>query len=146
MKVKDLMRTNVVTLHVSDALDIAEDIMSMGRIRHLPVVDAANRVVGIVTQRDLFKASVSSVLGFDREKEHEWLGRIKVRDIMTKEVVTVGPEVGVVEAVEKLVTAKFGSLPVVDENGRLVGLVTETDCLRCFHDLLKLGTFKEWLS
>lgn len=146
MKVKDLMRTNVVTLHVSDALDIAEDIMSMGRIRHLPVVDAANRVVGIVTQRDLFKASVSSVLGFDREKEHEWLGRIKVRDIMTREVVTVGPEVGVVEAVEKLVTAKFGSLPVVDENGRLVGLVTETDCLRCFHDLLKLGTFKEWLS
>ncbi len=59
MKVKDLMRTHVVTLHFMDMLGVAEDIMNMGRIRHLPVVDADNRVVGIVTQRDLYKASVS---------------------------------------------------------------------------------------
>ena len=146
MKVKDLMRTNVVTLHLTDALDIAEDIMNMGRIRHLPVVDAGNRVVGIVTQRDLYKASISSVLGFDRAKEHEWLGKVQVRDVMTKAVTTIGPEAGVVEAVDKLVTAKFGCLPVVDEQGTLVGLLTETDCLRCFRDLLKMGTFKDWLS
>lgn len=146
MKVKDLMRTNVVTLRATDALDIAEDIMSMGRIRHLPVVDADNQVVGVVTQRDLFRASVSSVLGFTRDKAHEWMGRIQVRDVMTKEVTTVGPETGVVEALDKLVTAKFGSLPVVDEQGTLVGLLTETDCLRCFHNLLKMGTFQDVLS
>jgi len=146
MKVKDLMRTNVVTLHSSDALDIAADIMNMGRIRHLPVVDADNRVVGIVTQRDLYRASISSVLGFAQAKEHEWLGQVTVRDVMTKEVTAIGPEAGVVEAVDKLVTAKFGCLPVVDEQGTLVGLLTETDCLRCFRDLLKMGTFKDWLS
>ena len=146
MKVQDLMRTNVVTLHSSDALDIAADIMNMGRIRHLPVVDADNRVVGIVTQRDLYRASISSVLGFDRAKEHEWLGQVTVRDVMTKEVTAIGSEAGVVEAVDKLVTAKFGCLPVVDEQGTLVGLLTETDCLRCFRDLLKMGTFKDWLS
>ncbi len=114
MKVQDLMRTNVVTLHSSDALDIAADIMNMGRIRHLPVVDADNRVVGIVTQRDLYRASISSVLGFAQAKEHEWLGQVTVRDVMTKEVTAIGPEAGVVEAVDKLVTAKFGCLPVVD--------------------------------
>lgn len=146
MKVKDLMRTNVVTLHVTDALAIAEDIMNMGRIRHLPVVDADNRVVGLVTQRDLFKASISSVLGFDRTKEHEWLGKVTVRDVMTKKVTMIEPEGGVVEAVDKLVTDKIGCLPVVDGQGKLLGLLTETDCLRCFRDLLKMGTFKDWLS
>ena len=146
MKVKDLMRTNVVSLHIGDTLGVAEDIMSMGRIRHLPVVDEEQRVVGLVSQRDLFRASVSSVLGFDRAKEHEWLGAIKVRDIMTTPVVTVDAEAGVAEAVDKCVADKIGCLPVADAQGKLVGLVTETDCLRCLRDLLKLGTFKEFLS
>ena len=53
-------------------------------------------------------------VGFDRAKEHEWLGQVTVRDVMTKEVTAIGPEAGVVEAVDKLVTAKFGCLPVVD--------------------------------
>jgi CBS domain-containing protein len=145
MKVRNLMRIHVVTLGVSDTLDLAEDIMRMGRIRHLPVVEADNRLVGILSQRDLFKASLSSVLGFAQEKEHEWLGKVPVREVMTQEVVTTEPEVGVVEAVDKLIAGKFGCLPVVD-NGRLVGLLTETDCLRCFRDLLKAGTFAELLS
>jgi acetoin utilization protein AcuB len=146
MKVKDVMRTSVVSLRIADTLGVAEDIMGMGRIRHLPVVDEDNRVVGIVTQRDLFRASISSVLGFDRAKEHEWMGKIKVRDVMTKQVTLVDPEAGMAEAIDKLVTDKIGCLPVVDEKGALVGLLTETDCLRCFRDLIKMGTFKEWLS
>jgi acetoin utilization protein AcuB len=146
MKVKDLMRTNVVSLHIGDTLGVAEDIMSMGRIRHLPVVDEEHRVVGLVSQRDLFRASVSSVLGFDRAKEHEWMGNIRVRDVMTKEVVMIDAEAGVSEAVDKCVSDKIGCLPVADEQGKLVGLLTETDCLRCFRDLLKMGKFKELLS
>lgn len=146
MKVKDIMRTNVVSLRNADTLGVAEDIMNMGRIRHLPVVDEENRVVGIVSQRDLFRATISSVLGFDRSKEHEWMGRIKVQDVMTKQVTLVDPEAGMSEAVDKFVTDKIGCLPVVNEQGTLVGLLTETDCLRCFRDLLKMGTFKELLS
>jgi acetoin utilization protein AcuB len=146
MKVKDLMHTHIVTLHSSDTLNIAEDIMSMGRIRHLPVLDGGNRVVGIVTQRDLYKASISSVLGIDRTREQEWLGKVKVRDVMTTTVTMIGAEAGVIEAVDKMVTEKIGCLPVVDEQGKLMGLLTETDCLRCFRDLLKAGTFKDVLS
>lgn len=146
MKVKDVMRTNVVSLRVADTLGVAEDIMSMGRIRHLPVVDEDNRVVGLVSQRDLFRASISSVLGFDRSKEHEWMGTIKIRDVMTKQITLVDSEASMSEAVDKFVTDKIGCLPVVDDQGKLVGLLTETDCLRCFRDLLKMGTFKELLS
>jgi CBS domain-containing protein len=146
MKVKDLMRTHVVTLHVKDMLSVAEDIMSMGRIRHLPVLDGNNYVVGMVTQRDLYRASISSVLGFARTKEHEWLETVKVQDVMTTTVTMIGPEAGVVEAVDKMVTEKIGCLPVVDERGKLRGLLTETDCLRCFRDLLKMGTFKDTRS
>jgi acetoin utilization protein AcuB len=146
MKVKDLMRTKVVSLRVEDTLGVADDIMSMGRIRHLPVVDDQNRVVGIVTQRDLYRASISSVLGFDRSKEHEWLGKVRVQDIMTRKVIMISPEAGVSDAVEKFVSEKIGCLPVADAQGKLMGLLTETDCLRCFRDLLKMGTFKELLS
>jgi CBS domain-containing protein len=139
MKVKDLMRTHVVTLHSTDTLSVAEDIMSMGRIRHLPVLDGSNCVVGIVTQRDLYKASISSVLGFNRAKEHEWLGKVKVQDMLTKTVTMIDPEAGIVEAVDKMVTEKIGCLPVVDPRGTLMGLLTETDCLRCFWRLAQNG-------
>lgn len=146
MKVKDIMRTNVVSLRVGDTLGVAEDIMNMGRIRHLPVIDEENHVVGVVSQRDLFRASISSVLGFDRSKEHEWMGKVKVQDVMSKQIVMVHPEAGVSDALDKFVSDKIGCLPVADEQGKLVGLVTETDCLRCFRDLLKMGTFKDMLS
>jgi CBS domain-containing protein len=149
MKVKDLMRTNVVTLHSSDRLSVADDLMTLGRIRHLPVVDAQTHVVGLVTQRDLYRAavsSVSSVLAFERAQAHEWLGKVGVSAVMTKAVILIGAEAGVVAAVEKMVTAKIGCLPVADEDGKLVGLLTETDCPRCFRDLLKMGTFKDSLS
>ena len=142
MKVRDIMHTSAVTLHSSDRLNVAEDIMTMGRIRHLPVVDGHNRVVGILTQRDLYKAAISSVLGFDRDKEHEWLGKVRVTDVMTKEVITVAADAGLGETVDKMLTAKIGCLPVVDADGKLTGLITETDCLRCFRDLMKLGTFE----
>ncbi len=146
MKVKDLMRTNVVSLQVGDTLGVAEDIMTMGRIRHLPVVNEENLVVGVVSQRDLFRASISSVLGFDRSKEHEWMGKIHVREVMTKEVVTVDAEAGLVDVIDKFISEQIGCLPVADQKGKLVGLLTETDCLRCFRDLLKAGKFKEVLS
>lgn len=146
MKVKDVMRTSVVTLHVTDNLGVADDVMDMGRIRHLPVVDGQRRVVGILTQRDLYKAAISSVLGFTKSKAHEWLGKINVSDVMIAGVTTVDQEAGLVDAVEKMLSKKFGCLPVIDQDGCLVGLITESDCLRCFRDLMKAGRFKELLS
>jgi CBS domain-containing protein len=65
---------------------------------------------------------------------------------MTKEVVMVEAEAGISKAVDKFASDKIGCLPVADEQGKLVGLLTETDCLRCLRDLLKVGKFTEFLS
>jgi CBS domain-containing membrane protein len=128
MRVREIMQKEVATLGLEDSLDVAEDIMTLGRVRHLPVVAGDRRLVGLVTQRDLLKASVASVLKLGRSVEHDWLKAIPVRLVMSSEIQTVSPDDSLEEAVRLMISKKFGCLPVVD-NGKLVGLLTETDCL-----------------
>ncbi len=90
MRVKDLMQTDVVTLDAADSLDLANDVMQLGRIRHMPVV-TKGRLVGILSQRDLFRAACSSVLHFRPAAEREWLAKISLHEVMTRPVFTVGP-------------------------------------------------------
>ena len=127
MYVRDLMRTEVVTLLADDTLDLADGIMRLGRIRHLPVV-SGSRLVGIVSQRDLFRAAVSSLLQLGGEAEREWLAGIPVRAVMTPRVFTVAPSVSLRAAVRIMLDMRVGCVPVV-EDGRLVGLLSESDCL-----------------
>ena len=136
MTVSEIMQKDVTTLGVDDNLDIADDIMTLGRVRHLPVVDRAGVPVGLVTHRDLLKASVASVLDLGRTAEKEWLGAIPVRVMMVTELSTIRPNAPISEAVDVMITRKIGCLLVV-EAGRFVGLVTETDCLSYLRDLLK---------
>jgi len=135
MTVKDLMQKEVTTLRVEDNLDIANDIMTLGRVRHLPVVNSAGALVGLVTQRDLLQASVASVLKLGRSAEKDWLNSILVENVMAKELSTITPSASISEAVDLMITRKIGCLPVV-ERGKLVGLVTETDCLNHLRSLL----------
>jgi CBS domain-containing protein len=134
MQVRDAMTTDVVTLKASDHLDLAHDIMSLGRIRHMPVLDG-ERLVGILSQRDLFRGAISSVLAFRPKAEREWLGKIRVEEVMVRAVHTAAPDWSVRQAVETMLAKKIGCLPVV-EAGRLVGLLSESDCLRLLARLL----------
>jgi CBS domain-containing protein len=143
MDVRDLMEREVTTLKVSDSLGLAEDIMELGRIRHLPVV-TGKKLVGIVSQRDLLRAAVSSVLRLRRSTERHWLGRIAVREVMTKKVVTIKPDATIREATELMLKKRIGCLPVV-EGATLVGLLSETDCLRYLARMLKLPEIKQQL-
>jgi CBS domain-containing membrane protein len=143
MYVRDLMRPEVATLYADDTLDLADGIMRLGRIRHLPVV-SGDRVVGVVSQRDLFRAAVSSVLQVARPTEREWLGKIPVAAVMTPDPFTVGPETSVRTAVAVMMERKIGCLPVVDR-GQLVGIVSETDCLRYLAHVLDIAEEKELL-
>ncbi len=129
MQVKDIMQHDIVTLGLEDSLDMADDIMTLGRVRHLPVVAGESRLVGLVTQRDLLKASLASVLQLGRAAEHDWLKGIPVRVVMTKELETVSPNETLKNAVDRMIAKKIGCLPVVEE-GKLRGLLTETDCLQ----------------
>jgi len=129
MQVKDIMQRDVVALGLEDSLDVADDIMMLGRVRHLPVVAGESRLVGLVTQRDLFKASLASVLDLGRTVEHDWLKAIPVRVVMATEIETASPTDSLKTAVDRMITKKIGCLPVVEE-GKLLGLLTETDCLK----------------
>lgn len=142
MRIRELMQTDVVTVDAAAHLEIAEGLMRMDRIRHLPVVSDGS-LVGIVSQRDLFRAALSSALGRSPDDEQRWLARIpvrramtrEVRRAMTREVLSAHPDAEVRYAVEMMLRERVGCLPVV-EDGRLVGLLSETDCLRHLAQLL----------
>ena len=127
MKVKDVMVKEVATLDINDELSLANDIMRLGRIRHLPVVEGT-RLAGIVSERDLFRTSLAQALGYGSEATRDLMKKLRIKDIMVQKVITVSPESELCEATKIMVELKIGCLPVV-ENERLVGLITETDIL-----------------
>ena len=126
--VEELMSVKVATLGQGDTLDIADGIMCMGRIRHLPVLDAGS-VVGVVSQRDLFRAALGAALAFGIRRPQELMRSLEIRDVMSTPPVTVEPGALVQEAARTMAEKKIGCLPVV-ESGRLVGILTENDVLR----------------
>ena len=131
MKVDDVMSRKVVTIGPSDNCFEAVGRMHRAGIRHLPVVDHDERLLGIVTDRDLrhhlFSASVFPVLSLT--SLDTLLMASRVSDLMTKDVVTIGPRDSLADAAGLMMQKKIGSLPVT-ENGRVVGMLTETDMLR----------------
>jgi CBS domain-containing protein len=126
------MKTQLVTLNADSKLGFANDIMYLGRIRHLPVVQGEN-IVGLVTQRDLYRASLTSILTSWNENK-EFLDAITVSEVMSKNVSTVSQNVTVEEAAQIMIDKKVGCLPVVEGKNKLIGLVTETDILQFFVD------------
>lgn len=152
MRVRELMETEVVTLDMSDTLDLADDVMRLGRIRHLPIVERGV-LMGVISQRDLFRVSISSVLRFRRAAEKEWLAKIAVRDLLTwrdeeagghTPLFTIAPEASIAEAVSVMLNKRVGCLPVVQDQ-RLLGLLSETDCLRYLSRLLAIAADKDGL-
>jgi CBS domain-containing protein len=127
MKVRDIMVKEVATLDINDELSLANDIMRLGRIRHLPVVDGP-RLVGIISERDLFRSSLAQALGYGTKATRDIMKTLRIKDVMVGAVVTVSAEAGVCEAVRLMLDKKIGCLPVVEDD-RLVGLITETDIL-----------------
>jgi CBS domain-containing membrane protein len=126
--VREIMSSIVETLSVGDTLDVARRHLERGRIRHLPVVDGDERVVGLLTSRRVLEAWVSH--GHPNEEKVKVVARdVPVEMLMEKNVETVGPETPAAEAAAILESRKFGCLPVVDQ-GKLVGIVTETDFVR----------------
>ena len=127
LKVRDVMTADPTTLKRNDKLTLADDIMRLGRVRHLPVLDDDGQLlVGIVTQRDLFRDALAQALGYGSHAQRKILDTLAVKDVMATDVVTTSPNTSLVEAARLLTERKIGCLPVV-ENGRLVGILTEGD-------------------
>jgi CBS domain-containing membrane protein len=124
-RVRDLMTSVVETLSVGDTLLAARKQLERGRIRHLPVVDGNERLLGLITHRHILNAWVShGQPGLERPEGIA--AEVPVEVLMEKDVLTVDPDTTAAEAARLLISYRFGCLPVVD-HGKLVGIVTESD-------------------
>ena len=135
MKVGNYMTPEPVTLSEDESMGEALMLMRRHNIRHLPVVNGSI-LVGIVTDRDLRRASPSLLSGIAEERYQEVLDGTSVARIMTREPFTVRLDTDLGEAVGVLVEKKLGSLPVVN-GAELVGIFTEVDALRVLLEVLK---------
>jgi acetoin utilization protein AcuB len=129
-RVKSVMHEKIVTVSADDSLDTVDDIMNLGHVRHLPVVKAGE-LVGVVSHRDLLRASLSSISNVGLGEKKAFLNSIRIKEVMSRRLVTIGPNASVQEAAEIMADERIGCLPVV-EDGRLTGMITETDLLRYF--------------
>ncbi len=128
MFIDDYMTTNPITIHVDAPLDQARTLLTRHGFHHLPVLDEAERLVGIITDRD-----VRSATGVQTAMSEN----LVVAEVMTADPLTISPAATLDEALAVFCTNRFGALPVV-QHKRLVGIVTTHDMLRAFYDVLGL--------
>jgi len=134
MTIEKAMSSTVVTIDADDTLLHATRMMKDNKIKHLPVVDRSGALVGIVTDRDLKKASASDATTLEVHELLYLLDKVTIQSIMSKNVVTVDKGTPLKQAALLMVDKGIGCLPVMDGK-QLVGIATRTDVLRYFAGL-----------
>jgi len=138
MLVSKWMSKNVITIDVDDSMQEAVKLMKQRDIRMLPVLKK-RKLVGVVTDRDLKRASASDATTLDVHELLYLVSKIKVGNIMTKDPITVPQNLTVEETAVVLLKNKISGAPVVDQNGQLVGTITQTDLFRVLVSLTGVG-------
>ncbi len=128
--VKDWMTSDVLTARPKDLMIDAHKQMRERKIRRLPIVDDRGRLVGIVTRSDVRQAQPSDATTLTVWELNYLLAKLQLKDIMSREVVSVRPEDTIKTAAARLHDRQIGALPVVDEKNRVVGIITESDIFR----------------
>jgi CBS domain-containing protein len=126
--VQKIMMGSPVTLTPDDTLDLANNVISLGRIRHIPVVEKG-KLVGLLSERDLIGAAANRIFGLNQKSKSALLKTESVKSIMKKRLVTVTPDTPIKDAARLMADKKIGCVPVISA-GALVGLVTTTNVLR----------------
>jgi len=135
VKVRDVFTQGAITVSPRASISEARRLMEEHKIRRLPVVDG-QRVVGIITQMDLLRATPSVATSLSIWEVNYLLDKVRVEEIMTRDVVTVTPDTDLSAAANLMKDRKIGGLPVV-EDGRLVGVITESDIFKALVRLLE---------
>lgn len=135
MLVGNRMTPNPITVTPDVSIAEAMEWMQRENVRRFPVVDKDKKLLGIVTHTDLLYASPSSATSLSMWEISYLLAQVKVREVMTKEVITVGEDATLEDAARLMVDNKVGSLPVM-RNGTLVGIITESDIFRVFLEMM----------
>jgi len=127
--VKDWMTKDVVTVSPDTPMLDAHQVMREKKIRRVPVVQNG-KVVGIVTRSDVREAEPSDATTLNVWEINYLLAKLRVKDIMTSEVITVSPQDTIKTAATLLYENKIGALPVVENDNKLAGIITESDIFR----------------
>jgi len=134
MLVRKKMKKDLVTISKDERMTVAKKILKEKNIRHLPVVDG-KRLVGLVTNMDIRKSEASPATSLEVRELHYLLDKLTVGEIMTRNVITISPDISIEEAAILLHDNKIGCLPVV-EDGNLVGILTENDVMEILIEVL----------
>jgi len=140
MFVSRSMTSKVITIQPDANVLEAQKIMATHQIRHLPVIDGEDVLIGFVTDRD-----IRSVLPYDcykshdRTEEKEKSAGLKIKDIMTREPLTISPSDTIQDALLLIQIKRVGAFPVVDDTGKLKGIISVRDLLRAFTNVLGIG-------
>ena len=140
MFVSKSMTRKVVTIEKDANIFDAKTLMSQHRIRHLPVVESDKTLIGIITDRDLRSALPCELIKSpDIETEKDRLSRLTVGEVMTPDPITISPQYTIQDALLLIQEKRVGAFPVVDEAGRLTGIISVRDLLRAFVNVLGIG-------
>ena len=128
--VSTIMTTQLVVLNTTDSLEKAERLFKKHKIRHIPVIEGQNRIVGMLSLTDLLRISFADG-AYEDEEEIETVvyEMFSLPQVMAKSIKTVNPETTIKEVAELLAKEEFHALPIVEE-GNLVGIVTTTDLIK----------------
>lgn len=135
MLVEERMSRPVITTHSDVPIMDAYDLMQKENIRRLPVVDREGKLVGMVSEREILQASPSKATSLSIWELNYLMAKVTIDEIMTKEVVTVEATTPLEEAALLMADHKIGGLPVM-KDGKMVGIVTETDLFKVFLELM----------
>ena len=134
------MTRKVITVDQEASIFDAQELLAKNKIRHLPIVDSDRRLIGIITDRDIRSALPYAALKSPHsEAELQKLCNYKVKDIMTRDPISVSPAYTIQDALLLIQNSKVGALPVVDNDHRLTGIISVRDLLRAFINVLGIG-------
>jgi CBS domain-containing protein len=128
LAIREIMNPTIVAIGVGDRLLTVEDIMMLGDVRHMPVVEAGC-LVGVVSERDLLWASPSHLANPDSGDRRAFLNSVEVSRVMSSPAIVVDAKASLRDAARMMVDHKIGCLPVVGEKGRLLGMLSGVDLL-----------------
>jgi len=140
IKIKEIMAKPAISIRLDEPFSIVPKKMKEYKIRHLPVVDKSSKVVGIITQRDLFRIHPprrleDGSLYYDDES----LNSIILANVMTEEPFCMKPEDCIGDALLKMAKKKYGCIPIVDQGKKLCGVITQIDLLKIAAQIYQEG-------
>lgn len=138
MFVSRSMTRKVVTVDEEAGILDAQKLMAENKIRHLPIIDENQRLVGIVTDRDI-RSALPYHFYEEPQSVREKIRTLKVKDIMTRDPLSISPAYTIQDALLLIQNSKVGALPVVDDDRRLKGIISVRDLLRAFINVLGIG-------